>query len=268
MPSSCADFGEKDCLLFISYPDLQIYWGIISPCSTPAEWVANSLIYQNKDSLLCMSRFYIFSNTYILTGFYHFPLKTNWKFTEISLFVLKIFNPLSYHLKPLVFPEADGSMNHKMTYLLLRRKKMRRKDSITRLKFKSWIPWGKITFLHRSHFLIKQMRLSWKHLLTLTYIIPSFELTFPSHWEVSNRRGSMQVDSFFISWKERGLFRIAFLFDLLSIKKTPPETRAQSMPLTQAKPHSRSRSIMAALRIQILLLLYLRSKFPLMLRLY
>lgn len=158
MPSSCVDFGKRGRLLLISSPDLRIHWGI-SPYNTQAEWVANSLIYQNKDSLLYMSRFYIFAKTHIGTGFYHFPSDNQLK-VQRDFFVLKIFNPLSSYLKPLVFPEADGSMNHKMTYLLLCRKKMRRKDSITRLKFKSWIPWGKITFLHRSHFLIKQMRLS------------------------------------------------------------------------------------------------------------
>lgn len=74
-------------------------------------------------------------------------------------------------------------MNHKMTYSLLRRKKMRRRDSITRLKFKSWIPWGEITFLCRSHFLMKQMRLSQRHLLILTYVTPSSELG----WEATEK---------------------------------------------------------------------------------
>lgn len=74
--------------------------------------------------------------------------------------------------------------------------------------------------------------------------------------------------SLLISWKERGLLTSVFLLGLLSIIKASPETRAQSMSLIQAKPLSRRSSIIAALRMQLLFLLYLRSKFQLMLRLY
>ena len=74
--------------------------------------------------------------------------------------------------------------------------------------------------------------------------------------------------SLLISWKERGLLTSAFLLGLLSIIKASLETRAQSMSLKQSKPLSGSRSIIAALRMQLLFLPYLRSKFPLMLRLY
>lgn len=74
--------------------------------------------------------------------------------------------------------------------------------------------------------------------------------------------------SFLVSWKERGLLTSVFLLGLLSIIKASLERREQSMSLIQAKRLCRSRPIKAALRMQLVFLLYFRSKFPLMLRLY
>lgn len=74
--------------------------------------------------------------------------------------------------------------------------------------------------------------------------------------------------SFLVSWKViEGLYLCVSAWPALYYKGFC-ERREQSMSLIQAKRLCRSRPIKAALRMQLVFLLYFRSKFPLMLRLY
>lgn len=146
MPSECVHFADKSCLLFIFSADLQSHW-IISTLKTQAEWVAKSS--PKLRFFFCVCQHFTFLQRHIYIYIYMdrffivFLWTSRWKFRDISFSFLKIFNTLSSHLKPLVFPGADESVRTKMTYLLLHRKKMKRENSITQLKFKRWIPWGK-----------------------------------------------------------------------------------------------------------------------------
>ena len=93
---------------------------------------------------------------------------------------------------------------------------------------------------------------------------PEAELVSPATGKVLVQEHALRwLISFFLE-RERSISPCLHL-DLFSIKKT--STTTQPVPLTPAKPRS-SKPAMTALRRQLVFLLYVRSKFPLLFRLY
>lgn len=96
---------------------------------------------------------------------------------------------------------------------------------------------------------------------------PQAELASPAAGKVLVQEDSLSWLIFFSSPKEKGLSSSCFQFDLISIKKTSTARRAGCVVNPGEATHPR-RSVMTAPRRQLEFLLRLRSRFPLLFRLY